>query len=289
MNRSALPLVWGAVRPGARLAPAGERRAVRTGAICPGVVGHDALDTDAGRVEGDQGELERCRRTGGALVRNGHDDRLTAAIVDDHLEVVVARAMASVAPHPVAAVHAVATAVRDPAELLVVLVHEGARMTELVSADGQTRRPVQVSEPGHPVPTQHRGDRRGRVAQEWSQAIGSPAPFLSRGNDAGDLVRRRRARRTVGSGRPVDEAGQSFGPKSADPLVAGCAADAHRLRSGRDRPALVEHPCHEQTSPKDVEAGSRMSHESLLTVWIFNNPNRARRLSLVNNVFGDDT
>jgi len=33
-----------------------------------------------------------------------------------------------------------------------------------------------------------------------------------------------------------------------------------------------------------------MSHESLLTVWCLNNtPYRARRLSLVNNVFGDDT
>jgi hypothetical protein len=32
-----------------------------------------------------------------------------------------------------------------------------------------------------------------------------------------------------------------------------------------------------------------MSHESLPTVRILNNPNRARRLSIVNNVFGDDT
>jgi hypothetical protein len=32
-----------------------------------------------------------------------------------------------------------------------------------------------------------------------------------------------------------------------------------------------------------------MRHESLLTVWSFNTPYRARRLSLVNNVLGDDT
>jgi hypothetical protein len=32
-----------------------------------------------------------------------------------------------------------------------------------------------------------------------------------------------------------------------------------------------------------------MSHESLLTVWCFNTPYRAGRLSFVNNVFGDDT
>jgi len=33
-----------------------------------------------------------------------------------------------------------------------------------------------------------------------------------------------------------------------------------------------------------------MSHESLLTMWCFNNTShRAWRLSVVNNVFGDDT
>jgi len=32
-----------------------------------------------------------------------------------------------------------------------------------------------------------------------------------------------------------------------------------------------------------------MSHESLLTVWCFNTPYRGRRLSLVNNVFGDNS
>jgi hypothetical protein len=32
-----------------------------------------------------------------------------------------------------------------------------------------------------------------------------------------------------------------------------------------------------------------MRHESLLTVWSFNTPYRARRLSFVNNVPKDDT
>jgi hypothetical protein len=32
-----------------------------------------------------------------------------------------------------------------------------------------------------------------------------------------------------------------------------------------------------------------MSHESLLTVRILNNPNRGQRLSFVNNVLGDDS
>ena len=45
---------------------------------------------------------------------------------------------------------------------------------------------------------------------------------------------------------------------------------------------------HQQLATKDVESGSRMGHESLLTVRCFNTPNRDRRLSFVNNVFGDD-
>jgi len=32
-----------------------------------------------------------------------------------------------------------------------------------------------------------------------------------------------------------------------------------------------------------------MGHESLLTVRCFNTPNRDRRLSFVNNVFGDNS
>jgi hypothetical protein len=43
----------------------------------------------------------------------------------------------------------------------------------------------------------------------------------------------------------------------------------------------------QQRSTEDAETGLRMGHESLLTVRITNNPNRARGLSLVNNVLGD--
>jgi hypothetical protein len=70
--------------------------------------------------------------------------------------------------------------------------------------------------------------------------------------------------------------------------VAGRPADPLGFRRRRHRPAEDFHPRHQQLATKDVETGSRMSHESLLTVWCFNTPYRAWRLSFVNNVFGDD-
>jgi hypothetical protein len=39
---------------------------------------------------------------------------------------------------------------------------------------------------------------------------------------------------------------------------------------------------------KDVEMGLGMGHESLSAVWCLNTSHRARGLSPVNNVFGDD-
>jgi hypothetical protein len=92
---------------------------------------------------------------------------------------------------------------------------------------------------------------------------------------------------TMRPGAPVGQPRRAFGPEAADPLVAGRPTDALRLDGRHHRPAKDGHPGHQQLTAKDVEKGSRMSHESLLTVRIFNNPSRAQRLSLVNNVFGD--
>ena len=75
-------------------------------------------------------------------------------------------------------------------------------------------------------------------------------------------------------------------------------AQAHQLDSEgqqqdpeqQERPigdGLPLDPVHQQLPTEDVETGLRMGHESLLTARISNNPNRARRLSLVNNVLGD--
>ena len=45
----------------------------------------------------------------------------------------------------------------------------------------------------------------------------------------------------------------------------------------------------EDTSTERVETRRTMRHESLLTVWSFNTPYRAWRLSLVNHVPGADS
>jgi hypothetical protein len=181
------------------------------------------------------------------------------------------------------------TTVGDPAELLVVLVQERARVALLEAPDRQPGRAIEIDEARHAGPPQDCPNGRRRVTEQRPQSVGPPAPPAAGIEHALDLGCRRHPRRAMRSRRAIDEAGIAFGPVPAHPLVAGRPTDAHRFGRGHDRPALVEHPRHQQMASEDVETGSRMSHESLPTVRILNNPNRARRLSLVNNVFGDDT
>jgi hypothetical protein len=61
------------------------------------------------------------------------------------------------------------------------------------------------------------------------------------------------------------------------------------LGGGRHRPALAEHAIDQELSTERVETRRTMRHESLLTVWSFNTPYRAWRLSHFNNVPADDT
>jgi hypothetical protein len=75
----------------------------------------------------------------------------------------------------------------------------------------------------------------------------------------------------------------------AQPLVGGRPADALRLGGGRPRPTLLLDPADEKLSPKHVELGHTMGHESLLHGLVLNTPNRGARLSLVNNVCGNHT
>ena len=181
-----------------------------------------------------------------------------------------------------------AAAVGDPAELLVVLVDEGTRVADLVAADGQPGRAIDVGQPRQPAATQDGADGRGREAEQRSEAIGPLAPRESGGEDPLDLARRRGARRAMRSGAPVEQARRSLEPVAADPLVPGRPADALGFGGRRHRPAPTEHPIDQELSTEYVETRRTMRHESLLTVWSFNTPNRARRLSFVNNVSEDD-
>jgi len=166
-----------------------------------------------GRPEGGQGELEGGRGALGALVGDLDDDASPAAIVDDDLEMVVAGTPLQASALGRAAEDAVAAAIGDPAQLLVVLVDEGTRMTGLVAADGQARRPIEVGQAGHARAIEDRGDGRSRMPRERTETVGTPAPLGPGGQDPLDLGGRRGSGRAVGSGAPIGETRRAFGPK----------------------------------------------------------------------------
>ncbi len=139
-----LAIGLGSIRSGSRLAAMAECRPIRSRAVCPGVVGHEPLDLNPGGPERGHGELES---------RRGHRDAhaASAAVIDHDLEVVVPEP----APGPRgcgrAAKRAVAAAVRNPAQLLVIPVNERARMTGFITADGKPGRPIKVGRRGMPA------------------------------------------------------------------------------------------------------------------------------------------
>src|SRR5207244_2507763 len=120
------------------------------------------------------------------------------------------------------------------------------------------------------------------MTEKRTEPVGPPAPLGPGGQDPLDLGGQRGSRRAVRPGAPVGQTRRAFRSEPADPLVGGRPADPLRLGRRRHRPAEDVHPRHQQLATKDVKTGSRMSHESLLTVWCFNTPYRAWRLSVVN-------
>ena len=81
-------------------------------------------------------------------------------------------------------------ALGDPAELLVVLVDERARMTDLVAPDRDAGWAIEIRQTRCSGPAKDRRDRRDRVAEERTQTIGPPAALASGGEDPPDLGRR---------------------------------------------------------------------------------------------------
>jgi len=75
----------------------------------------------------------------------------------------------------------------------------------------------------------------------------------------------------------------------ARPLVGARPAETLGLSSLRRRPAIQLDPRHQELTPEHVETSRTMSHESFLQVWVLNTPNHGAKLSLVNNVSGNDT
>ena len=177
MKRSALPLVWGRNGPGALVADveAGQGVAVGVAAIARPVVGEHPLDADADLGELADGVLHGPRGARAALVGDGHDDGVAAGVVDEHLEVVVADAAMVAVARPGPAEDPPTAAVGHPAELLVVLVDERARMARDI-ADRSRGHPVGVAQAVEAGPAEDAVDRRARVPGERRQASRTVAP-----------------------------------------------------------------------------------------------------------------
>jgi len=133
-------------------------------------------------------------------------------LVSDLLPLVVARAVAAERPP--------ATAVGDPALLLVVLVDERARVAGDI-ADRGGRHPVGVAQPAEAAPGEDPVDRRRRPPEQWAEAIGAVSPARPGGEDLGLCRRVQATRRAPRSGCSIGQPGRSFGAVAADPLVRG--------------------------------------------------------------------
>ncbi|MEP6469446.1 MAG: hypothetical protein ABJC24_06705 [Chloroflexota bacterium] len=155
------------------------------------------------------------------------------------------------------------------------------------------RSPLRAWPLGHPVrvaqavatgPAQDAIDGRARVPGQRRQAGRAIPPAGSGQDDRRSRRIRQPTRRAVRPGAAILEPGQPCRPVAADPLVAGRAADAELLGDRRHRPAVDDHPLHQQLPTEDAETRTRMCHESLRPVWVVNTSHRAARLSFVNNV-----
>src|SRR5204862_4687880 len=82
---------------------------------------------------------------------------------------------------------AMAPAVGDAPELLVVLVDERPRMAGLVASDGQPGRAIQICKAWHARAAQDRRNGGRWVARERTQPIGSPAQAVPGLEDPGDV------------------------------------------------------------------------------------------------------
>ncbi len=224
MNRSALPLVWGRCgRVRLWRAPIASTRRRRSPSCRP-------RRCRSGRARsgrrGSANQTAASSRAWLALARAlvGHvgDIGEPGVVVDDDLEVVVARTRASSvvrgARRP--AEEPVAAAVGDPAELLVVLVDERARVVVDV-ADRHARQAIGVAQPGVAGPGEDGIHGRAGLAEQRAEPMRAPAPFDPAAEDRLDDLGPGQPGRAVGSRAAVLETGPALGPIPTDPLVGG--------------------------------------------------------------------
>ncbi len=146
---------------------------------------------------------------------------------------------------------------------------------------------VAVAQPLQAMTAQDGVDRGGRVPGQLRQARGPVAAAGAGAQDGGHRLVREAPWGTVRAAAAIEQAGLALCPIAAQPLVGGGAADPELPGRLGWAPALDDDPAHQQLAAEDRKARVRMSHESLLPIWVLNTSHRARRLSTVNNVFGD--
>ena len=192
----------GAIGSGPLVAGAelGQGRGVRVRPIRPAVVGQDPLDPDPEPGELDGRELKRPGRAGRSLIGHLDDEGDPAPIVDDDLEVVIAEGLAAGGFRPT--VDPMAAAGGHPAELLVVLVEEGTRVTGLV-ADRGTGRAIGIPQPADAGPSERGIDRRSGMAGQRRQSVRATAALDPGGEDRLGLLDWQRPWRTTRSGAPA--------------------------------------------------------------------------------------
>jgi hypothetical protein len=237
---------------------AGDR--VRRGDVAGSVVGHDALDRDAVRLEEGERSPEAGDRLAGvlalALEHLGVGE--PGVVVDHHVHELPARAAAALrtdldlvalAGDPVAG----ATHV-DAAELLHVDVDELAGPGELVAVRGLGRlQPRALAEPDPLEPGRHRRDRHRQRLGDLGGGHPQPPQRLDRRHPLrGGLVRdplRRRAE--------IVQTGLALLAETPQPAIDGAVADSGGHGRLRHRPTLLKHSIDEQ--PPALRTGPRVS------------------------------
>ena len=251
--------------------------------VAPGAVRHDGLDPHAARGKEGRSLGQEAGGGGAALVGVGLHKGHARAVVNGHVQEVVAAPAAAAALGP--APDAMPATRRDAPQLLHIQMQQLPRLLAGV-AHGPLRGPVQVRQPRDPMSPQHAVDRGAGQAQVPGQAVRPPAVLPARPQDA--LLHRARQRMGAAPGdrRAVEQTGRAFGSIAAQPPIARLARDLQGLRRRGHRPPLVQHPIHQHLPPIHVQARSTMRHESLLSAGSVNTPCRVWRLSSVNQAHG---
>ena len=167
---------------------------------------------EAGRLDQEPG----CG--GGLLVGQDLAERNSGSVIDRRVKVVVADAPASGPFGP--AMDAVATTIRDAAQLLDVQVDQLTRVLALV-ADHDAAGAVAVGKPTHAVAAQHPIDRRAGHPEVVAEPMGALAAATPSHQHPTHLTRSQRVRAAVGSRRAIGQPGPALGSVAAQPLIGG--------------------------------------------------------------------